>query len=209
MSLGINGCKYTWRVSIHCSPYYYWSKNILETKIKISPQSSASLLSLPSSTLCSPPPYSLLPFSLFSSLCLPPCLPPLLPFFLPLLPAFFSSFLHSFPLFHLLFIFKTIGIVIATGLVTVTRPFKWTESSYLYSCFEFSLKVKVKVAQLCPTLCDPIAYTVLGILQARILEWVAFPFSRGSSQPRNQTQVPTLKVDTLSAEPQRKPDWYF
>ena len=30
---------------------------------------------------------------------------------------------------------------------------------------------------------------VLGILQARILEWVAFPFSRGSSQPRNQTQV--------------------
>ena len=32
-------------------------------------------------------------------------------------------------------------------------------------------------------------YTVHGILQARILEWVAFPFSRGSSQPRDQTQV--------------------
>ena len=32
-------------------------------------------------------------------------------------------------------------------------------------------------------------YTVRGILQARILEWVAFPFSRGSSQPRDQTQV--------------------
>ena len=32
-------------------------------------------------------------------------------------------------------------------------------------------------------------YTVHGILQARILEWVAFPFSRGSSQPREQTQV--------------------
>ena len=32
-------------------------------------------------------------------------------------------------------------------------------------------------------------YTVLGILQARILEWVAFPFSRGSSQPRDQNQV--------------------
>ena len=42
---------------------------------------------------------------------------------------------------------------------------------------------KVKVAQLCPTLCDPMDYTVHGILQARILEWVAFPFSRGSSQP--------------------------
>ena len=37
--------------------------------------------------------------------------------------------------------------------------------------------------------CDPMDYTVQGILQARILEWVAFPFSRGSSQPRAQTQV--------------------
>ena len=35
----------------------------------------------------------------------------------------------------------------------------------------------------------PWTYTVPGILQARILEWVAFPFSRGSSQPRDQTQV--------------------
>ena len=37
----------------------------------------------------------------------------------------------------------------------------------------------MKVAQLCQTLCDPMDYTVHGILQARILEWVAFPFSRG------------------------------
>ena len=35
--------------------------------------------------------------------------------------------------------------------------------------------MKVKVAQLCPTLCDPMDYTVHGILQVRILEWVAFP----------------------------------
>ena len=49
--------------------------------------------------------------------------------------------------------------------------------------------VKVKVAQLCLTLYDPMDYIVHGILQARILEWVAFPFSRGSSQPRDQTQV--------------------
>ena len=48
---------------------------------------------------------------------------------------------------------------------------------------------KVKVAQSCPTLCDPMDYTVHGILQARILEWGAFPFSRGSSQPRDWTQV--------------------
>ena len=49
--------------------------------------------------------------------------------------------------------------------------------------------MKVKVAQSCPTLCDLMEYTVHGILQARILEWVALPFSRGSSQPRDQTQV--------------------
>ena len=50
------------------------------------------------------------------------------------------------------------------------------------------------VAQSCPTLCDPMdcsppGSSVHGILQARTLEWVAIPFSRGSSQPRDQTQV--------------------
>jgi len=49
--------------------------------------------------------------------------------------------------------------------------------------------VKAKITQSCPTLCDSMDYTVHGILKARILEWVAFPFSRGSSQPRNWTQV--------------------
>jgi len=47
----------------------------------------------------------------------------------------------------------------------------------------------VKVTQSCLTLWDPMDYTVHGILQARILEWVAFPFSRESSQPRDQTQA--------------------
>ena len=51
-------------------------------------------------------------------------------------------------------------------------------------CFILYL-MKVKVARSCPTLCDPMDYTVHGILQARILEWVAFPLSRGSSQPRD------------------------
>ena len=49
--------------------------------------------------------------------------------------------------------------------------------------------VKVKVTQSCLTLCDPMDYTVHGILQARVLEWAAFPFSRGSPQPRGPTQV--------------------
>ena len=47
----------------------------------------------------------------------------------------------------------------------------------------------MKVAQSCPTLCNPMDYTVRGILQARILEWVAFIFSKGSSQPRERTLV--------------------
>jgi len=51
------------------------------------------------------------------------------------------------------------------------------------------MKVKVKVAQLCLTLCNPMDYTEHGIFQARILAWVAFPFFRGSSQPRDRTQV--------------------
>ena len=49
--------------------------------------------------------------------------------------------------------------------------------------------LKVKATQSCPTLCDPIDYTVHGIFQVRRLEWVAFPFSRGSSQRRNRTRV--------------------
>ena len=48
---------------------------------------------------------------------------------------------------------------------------------------------EMKVTQLCPTLCNPTDHTVHGILQARIPDWVAFPFSRGSSQPRDRTQV--------------------
>ena len=53
-----------------------------------------------------------------------------------------------------------------------------------------SLKcVRVKVAQSCLTLCDPMDYTVHGILQAKILEWVAISFARGSSQPRDRSQI--------------------
>ena len=54
---------------------------------------------------------------------------------------------------------------------------------YLYHMHE------AKVAQSCLTLCDPMDCVVHGNLQARILEWVAVPFSRGSSQPRDWTQV--------------------
>ena len=58
---------------------------------------------------------------------------------------------------------------------------KWHNSNLLYT--------EVKVTQSCLTLCDPMDHTVHGILQARILDRVAFLFSRGSSQPRDWTQV--------------------
>ena len=63
----------------------------------------------------------------------------------------------------------------------------------------------VKVAQLCLTPCDPMGSTVHGILQARILEWVAFPFSRGSSHPGIELGSPSLQEDSLPAELTRKP----
>ena len=78
--------------------------------------------------------------------------------------------------------------------------------SCLYLQLQFlatwSESVKVLVSQLCLTLCDPMdcnppASSVHGITQARILEWVAIPFSRGSSQPRGWTASPALQVDSL------------
>jgi len=83
----------------------------------------------------------------------------------------------------------------------IINHWKAYEGSTDYS----AMKVKVKITQLCLTLCDPMDYTVLGILQARILEWAAFPFSRGSSQPGNWTQVSLIGGRFLPAEPQRKP----
>ena len=67
------------------------------------------------------------------------------------------------------------------------------------------------VTQLCLPLCDPIdcslpGSSVHGILQAIILEWVASPFSSGSSQPRDWTCVsPALQANTLLSEPPGKP----
>ena len=69
------------------------------------------------------------------------------------------------------------------------------------------LKVKVK---LCPTLCDPVdcnllGFSVHGILQARILEWIAISFSRESSRLRDRTWVSALEADALTSEPPGKP----
>ena len=63
----------------------------------------------------------------------------------------------------------------------------------------------MKVAQSCLTVCNPMDYTVHGVLQARILEWIAIPFSRGSSQPGVEHGSSALQVGSLPAEPQGKP----
>ena len=64
----------------------------------------------------------------------------------------------------------------------------------IHETFIIAWKMKVLATQSCPTLHDPIDYSlpgssVHGILQARILEWVAIPFSKGFSQPRDQTHI--------------------
>ena len=63
------------------------------------------------------------------------------------------------------------------------------------------LLLKVKVAQLCLTLCDPMDYTVL--------ETVAFPFSKGSSRPRNQTQVSHIAGGFFTTSATREAQEYW
>ena len=94
---------------------------------------------------------------------------------------------------------------VVTSLLLHLYPVRvknWISSSRMFTRV-FSLRrgvdlpglpVKVEVTQSCPTLCDPMdcslpVFSVHGILQARILEWVAISFSRGSSQPRDGSQV--------------------
>ena len=72
------------------------------------------------------------------------------------------------------------------------------------------MKVEVLIAQLCPTLCNPtdsspLGFSVHGILQARILEWVAIHFSRGSSPPNIEPGSSALQADSLLSEPPGSP----
>ena len=77
---------------------------------------------------------------------------------------------------------------------------------YLMECINNKLLVTQQCSTLCdPTDCSPPGSSDLGILQARILEWVPIPFSRGSSQPRGQTGSPAWQADSLPSEPLGKP----
>ena len=67
----------------------------------------------------------------------------------------------------------------------------------------FVAEYMVQVSQSCPALCNPTDYTVHGILQVRILEWVAVPFSRGLPNPGIEPRSPALLVDSLPLSNQR------
>ena len=82
--------------------------------------------------------------------------------------------------------------------------------SLLLFCSNHEFVVKVKVSQLCPNLWNPLDCTVHGILQARILKWVAFPFSRRSFQLQGiEPRSPALQEDYLPSWATRESQEYW
>ena len=81
------------------------------------------------------------------------------------------------------------------GVAKSQTPERLTLSLILYfACHLLSFESESEATQSCPTLCypidcSPLGSSIHGILQARILEWVAISFSRGSSRPRDRTWV--------------------
>ena len=72
--------------------------------------------------------------------------------------------------------------------------------SIIYFCIPINFACMYVCVQSCPTLCDPMdcsppGPSVHGILQARILEWIAISYSRGSSRPRNQTWISCISCN--------------
>ena len=99
---------------------------------------------------------------------------------------FYKAVVLSFSLLTIIYlaVIQLIDIWVAATLELV-----WTQTrghSLLHLLVHMS---EVKVTHLCTALCDPVDYTFHGIFQAGILEWVTLPFSKGSCQPRDQTQV--------------------
>ena len=84
----------------------------------------------------------------------------------------------------------TIWSLVPMPLQNATCTFGISEFTYCWSLAWRSLSTELKWKSLshAPTGCSPWGSSVRGILQARILEWVTISFSRGSSQPRDQTQ---------------------
>ena len=98
-------------------------------------------------------------------------------------------------IFRLVFTIEAeLGVIVFAGASLVAQMVK---------------KVKMKVAQSCQNLCNTMDYAVNGILQARILEWVAIPFCRGSSQPRDQTQVSHIAGRFFTSRATREAQEYW
>ena len=83
------------------------------------------------------------------------------------------------------------SLQVVTAATTLRDAFSW--EGLWQTC-------EVKVAQSCPTLCNPTDYVVHGILQARILEWVAFPFPRYLPNPGIEPRSPALQADSLQGK---------
>ena len=107
-------------------------------------------------------------------------------------------YLYSPILFHSCFFFLLPSIIIFFSLYcflsvnsSCDKYFQFIFLKMSLFCLHFFLyfSMYVKVTQLYPILCDFMDYTVHGVLQARILEWVAYLLSSGSSWPRNWTRV--------------------
>ena len=188
----------------------FW-KDVLSDQIRSVTQSCPTLLRPHESQHATPPCPSPTPgvhsdSCLLSRWCYPAISSSVVPF---------SSHLQSFPAsgpFQMSHLFASGGQSIRVSASTSLLHY----SSYFYSILISSkfMKVcdtrkKVKVTQSCPTLWDPMDYTVLGIVQARILEWVAFPFSRRSSQPRGQTQVSHIAGGFFTTWATRKAQEYW
>ena len=137
----------------------------------------------------------------FLSFCLPSSFPPS---FL----SFFLFYLREGKLFFCLYMKLT--------FILLYSSFENNNCSHI--CWKYNISLtkslkerkKVLVTQSCLTLCDPMVYSlpgssVHGILPAGILEQVAIPYSRGSSQSRDQTRSPSLQADSLLSEPSEKP----
>ena len=100
---------------------------------------------------------------------------------------------------------RTVRVLARCRLQLATGAEPWKPAAK-----ELSPRLSAQLLQPCPTLCDPVdlsppGSSVHGILQARILEWVAVPSSGGSSRPRDRTRVSGVAGASLLTGPAGKP----
>ena len=89
------------------------------------------------------------------------------------------------------------GKLFNTTVIQVYAPTSNAEEAEVVQFYEDLQNLLSEVAQSCPTLCDPTDYTVHGILQARILEWLAFPSPGNLPNSGTEPRSPTLQADSL------------